>query len=186
MIRTLAVPGASREGFLSRERLGAGKPSAAAFAERYPYPALYVVDITLGAPGEASESDATTQDGPRLMTMLGKGQNAFRYLHEVGFLVKRPGNPFPNFVSVGRASNNDLVVAVESVSKFHCYFTAESGRWSLTDYRSTNGTELNGRRLEPARPAPVTDGDRIRLGENVVALFLEPASLWRELGGPTR
>lgn len=184
-IQTFAVPGASKEGFVSEAalRAAAGNQSAASFAKAYPFPALYVVDISVGAPGSAGDRDATVQAGPQLMTMLKSQKSAFRYLHETGFLVKRPGNPFPRFVSLGRAANNDLVFAVDSVSKFHAYFTLEAGRWSITDYRSTNGTELNGRRLEPTVAAPVKDGDRIRVGEHVTVQFLEPLSLHAKLEG---
>jgi len=182
-IQTLAVPGASKEGFLSREALGAQAraQSAAVFAEVYAYPALYVVDIAVGGPQAAGDSDATVKAGPRLVTLIQKGANALRYLHEIGFLVKRPGNPFPQFVSVGRAANNDLVFAVDSVSKFHGYFTVDAGQWAITDFRSTNGTELNGKKLEPTLATPVKSGDRIRFGEHLCAEFLDPVSLHGKL-----
>ena len=184
-IQTLAVPGASKEGFLSRVALAAQARAQTAdvFTKVYAFPALHVIDITVGDPKSPGERDATVRAGPQLLTMLKGGANAFRYLHEIGFLVKRPGNPFPQFISVGRAANNDLVFAVDSVSKFHGYFTAVDGRWALTDFRSTNGTEVNGRRVEPNVATPVKDGDRIRFGEHVCSEFLEPASLYKKLRG---
>jgi len=184
-IQTLTVPGASKEGFLSREALGAQARAqdAAVFAKVYAYPALYVVDIAVGGPQAKGAADETVPAGPQLVTMIQKGANALRYLYEIGFLVKRPGNPFPQFVSVGRAANNDLVFAVDSVSKFHGYFTVDAGQWAITDFRSTNGTELNGKRLEPNVATPVKSGDRIRFGEHVSAEFLDPASLHGKLRG---
>ncbi len=177
------MPGATKEGFLSRDALAAQARAQTedVFAKVYAFPALFVVDITVGAPGASGARDATVQAGPQLMTMLGGSMNAFRYLHEVGFLVKRPGNPFPQFISVGRAANNDLVFAVDSVSKFHGYFTLDDGRWAITDFRSTNGTELNGKRIEPTIPTPVADRARLRFGEHVVVEFLEPRSLYARL-----
>jgi hypothetical protein len=182
-IQTLAVAGASKEGFLSREALGAqARPQAAlAFAKLYSFPALYVVDVALGGPQSKDAADTTARDGPQLMTLMKQGGKALRYLYEVGFLVKRPGNPFPQFVSVGRAPNNDLVLAVDSVSKFHCYFTEDRGAWAVTDYRSTNGTELNGKRIEPAVATALKSGDRLRIGRHVCAEFLEPAALHARL-----
>jgi pSer/pThr/pTyr-binding forkhead associated (FHA) protein len=117
------------------------------------------------------------------MTMFRSNAAAFRYLRQVGFLVKRPGTPFPQFVSVGRAANNDIVFGVDSVSKFHAYFTSEGGSWAITDYRSTNGTHLNGRRIQPNKPTPIKDGDRVRFGEHVSVQFLESASLYAKLNG---
>jgi pSer/pThr/pTyr-binding forkhead associated (FHA) protein len=184
-IQTLAVPGASKEGFVSRDALGvlARAQPAAAFARQYGFPALYIFDIAPSGTASGASADETVRDGPQLMTLMQKGGNALRYLYEVGFLVKRPGNPFPQFVSVGRAANNDLVFAIDSVSKFHGYFTYDGGEWALTDYRSTNGTELNGKKLEPAVATPVKSGDRIRIGTHLCAEFLDPASLHAKLCG---
>jgi hypothetical protein len=170
---------------MSKEVLGAQAraQNADTFRKVYAFPALHVVDITVGAPDPKTDRDPTVQAPSSLVTMIKTGASAFRYLHETGFLVKRPGNPFPQFISVGRAGNNDIVLSVESVSKFHCYFTIEGDAWFLTDFRSTNGTELNGKRLEPTVATRVKDGDRIRFGEHVVALFLEPGSLYAKLRG---
>jgi hypothetical protein len=182
-IQTLALPGASKEGFLSREVLEAQARAQTAdtFQKVYAFPALHVVDITMGAPDSKGDRDRTMQAGGQLLTLLKGNASAFRYLHETSFLVKRPGNPFPQFISVGRAANNDIVFAVDSVSKFHGYFTIDADRWFVTDFRSTNGTEVNSKRIEPTVPTLVNDGDRIRFGEHVVALFLEPASLHAKL-----
>jgi hypothetical protein len=182
MIQTVSIAGASKEGLLSSDALTtqARSQSRETFAAAYAFPALYVVDISFGAP---EEKEATHPTPPRLMTVLRSAPTGIRYLNQIGFLVKRPGNPFPQFVSAGRAANNDIVFAIDSVSKFHAYFTNERERWQLTDYRSTHGTFLNGVRIEPNRPAPLGDGDRVRLGEHVTVQFLEPASLYAKLKG---
>lgn len=135
-IQTLAVAGASKAGFLSRDALGAQARTQAVdvFAKVYAYPALYVVDITVGAPEASNERDPTVRAAPQLVTMLSKRANAFRYLHEIGFPGQTAGQPFPQFVSVGRAANNDLVFAMDSVSKFHATSrsTRASGRSPTT------------------------------------------------------
>ena len=170
---------------MSRDALGAQArgQAAGAFARLYAFPALFIVDVAFDGAAPGAGDDETVRDGARLMTQVHKGASALRYLHEIGFLVKRPGNPFPQFVSLGRAANNDLVFAVESVSKFHGYFTNDGGAWAVTDYRSTNGTELNGRKLEPAVATPVKSGDRIRFGTQLHAEFLDPVSLHAKLCG---
>lgn len=183
-ILTLALPGVSKEGFAPQEavRQSAARLGAEAFREAYPAPALVVVEVTLGPDAPAGgDADATVRSGPQLMTLMQHGASAFRYMDQVAFLVKRPGNAFPQFVSVGRAANNDLVIAVERVSKFHAYFTNEGGRWSITDYRSTNGTKLNGEKLEPNQPHAVTTGDTVEFGDQVELRFLEPAALYKSL-----
>jgi hypothetical protein len=60
-------------------------------------------------------------------------------------LVKAPGNPFPERISVGRAPNCDIVLRDPSVSKLHGHFrdiTPDSA--VFTDAKSANGTRLNG------------------------------------------
>jgi hypothetical protein len=193
MIQTLALPGASPEGLLTKEALQAQALSQTAevFGKTWAYPALYVYDLTVedstgakpgpGQPAARAKADQTSRPGVSLMTMAIKSASALRYLHLIGFLVKRPGNPFPQFVSLGRAPNNDIVFSEDSISKFHGYFTGQQGQWAVTDFRSTNGSELNGKRLAPAVATPIKNGDRIRFGGLVCVEFLEPASLYAKL-----
>ena len=106
------------------------------------------------------------------------------YAKKVCFLKKRPGNPFPNMVSIGRAMNNDIAIVLETVSKVHAYFLNEGPeRWSLIDHRSKNGTLLNNKALEPSKNHPVRDGDTIRIGLEVMATFYGPKSFYTRLRG---
>jgi hypothetical protein len=172
-ILNLTIPGSDDRGFVSMADLRheASRRNAAEFQKRYPAPALYVSEVGEG------EGSGKEHSGVQLLTMLNKGTSALRYLDQVGFLVKRPGNPFPNFVSVGRAANNDLVIGVETISKLHAYFTYEDGAWNLTDYRSTNGTRLNGSPIEAGTAVRLRDGDQLLVGKEVTAIFMTPASL---------
>jgi hypothetical protein len=87
-------------------------------------------------------------------------------------------NPFA-FVSVGRAVNNDIVLAAQTVSKFHAYFVQApgGGGYGLVDAGSTMGTFLETKKLAArAAPTPVTDGSLIKFGEVLTARFLQPGS----------
>lgn len=67
-----------------------------------------------------------------------------------------------NARTVGRATGADFIVDAALVSRVHCRVTAlPSGELEVTDLESTNGTFVNGKRVEQARLAP---GDRIQLG----------------------
>ena len=182
-IQITRISGCSDEGFLSFRalRTQARKQELEAFTAGYSAPALLVVDVIAGAP--TGDPEATVRAGDSFKALLDKESSAYRYLNEVGFLVKRPGNPFATFVALGRAANNDLVLALETVSKFHCYFTCEDGRWSVTDQNSTNGTEVNGRALEPGTAQALEDGDRIRLGDEITVVFLTPEALYARARG---
>ncbi|MDD5484112.1 MAG: FHA domain-containing protein [Kiritimatiellae bacterium] len=45
--------------------------------------------------------------------------------------------------TIGRASNNDIVVQDEAVSSQHCYIARRGNTFILHDLNSTNGTTLN-------------------------------------------
>ena len=63
---------------------------------------------------------------------------------------------------LGRSKECDVQVPDANVSRRHAELREEGGSWWLVDLDSTNGTELNGKRVQRAK---LTDGDRIRLGE---------------------
>lgn len=69
-------------------------------------------------------------------------------------------------VVVGRSRECDVQVDDANASRRHCEIVQDGGdTWEVVDLGSTNGTELNGRRV--AR-APLADGDRIRIGETEI------------------
>ena len=64
--------------------------------------------------------------------------------------------------TVGRATGADFIVEAPLVSRVHCRLTAlPDGGLELHDLDSTNGTFLNGARVQTARVSP---GDRIGVG----------------------
>jgi len=196
----MAVPAPSRdaEGFVTLEALRAyGRSvSTEAFAAQFPAPALQVTAVEAkrlgGGPQEPTVVERSIrptivseeeEDVPsrRRTQRFGTETGATRYQKKVAFLVKRPGNPFPQMISVGRAMNNDVALMLGSVSKMHGFFMLEGQTWSFTDRRSTNGTTLNGTRLEPDKKYPIKDGETLRIGLELVATFLVPQSLYLRL-----
>lgn len=116
-----------------------------------------------------------------------KGQRsiAARGQELVALVRKRPGsNAFTNMITVGRATNNDIVVPHAAVSKLHAYFALDPGRpLALVDSGSRFGTFVDGARLEPrSERRPLADGARIRFGR-VEATFRLPAGLRATLLG---
>jgi hypothetical protein len=73
-------------------------------------------------------------------------------------------------VNIGRADYNDLVLADESVSSQHAKLTRREGIWILTDLGSTNGTLVDGERIE--EDTPLAPGCFVRFGD--VQLVFEP------------
>ena len=88
---------------------------------------------------------------------------------------KRPGNPFPERLGIGRAPNCDIVLRLSFVSKLHAHLVVEEGQpLRLVDVESANGTSVNGRRVTPNRPVDVKVGDRVQFG--ALALVLVDAA----------
>lgn len=93
-------------------------------------------------------------------------------------LRKTERNPFPA-ISIGRARNNDVRVTDPRVSKVHAYLTRpvdSTGPWTIRDAGSTNGTFVNGRRVENAESYRLTPGDEVRIGL-LETVFLDPEAL---------
>jgi ABC transport system ATP-binding/permease protein len=66
-----------------------------------------------------------------------------------------------NVKTVGRAPRADFVVDAALVSRLHCRLTAGAAEIEATDLKSTNGTYVNGARVDRAT---LRDGDRLRVG----------------------
>jgi pSer/pThr/pTyr-binding forkhead associated (FHA) protein len=65
--------------------------------------------------------------------------------------------------TIGRATGADFIVDAALVSRVHCRLTAlAGGELEITDLESTNGTYVNGERIETARR--LSPGDRLLVG----------------------
>jgi PAS domain S-box-containing protein len=65
-------------------------------------------------------------------------------------------------ITIGRASQNDLVLEDPKVSRSHAQVYFKEGRYIIEDLGSTNGVYIDGKRVEKAELEP---GSRITLGE---------------------
>jgi len=70
-------------------------------------------------------------------------------------------------ITVGKAEENDIVLADDTVSRNHCEFTVEPDGVHVRDLNSTNGVRLEGTRIKDAVLSP---GAVVRIGEVDVAL----------------
>jgi FHA domain-containing protein len=68
---------------------------------------------------------------------------------------------FERRVVLGRSKECDIQVPDANVSRRHAELRQEGSAWWLVDLESTNGTELNGKRVQRAK---LSDGDTITLG----------------------
>jgi len=84
----------------------------------------------------------------------------------------------PRF-TIGRSSDNDLVLPQMNISRAHAEILVEGEQYTLRDLGSRHGTLVNGTRIDRVRLA---DGDRIQLGgQHGQALTFHPGDLLQSL-----
>jgi hypothetical protein len=64
-------------------------------------------------------------------------------------------------VTVGRVKENDICIPSQMVSRHHGKFTFEKGVWIYTDLKSSNGSRVNGKRVDRVG---LQSGDVVDLG----------------------
>jgi hypothetical protein len=77
----------------------------------------------------------------------------------------------PAGATMGRSRQCDVMVDDANVSRTHAEVRPRGGSWVLTDLGSTNGSRLNGRRVEGSEV--LKPGDEIELGTTLLTFELE-------------
>lgn len=88
---------------------------------------------------------------------------------------------------IGRGGDCQLRLEHERVSRRHAVIQWDGYQARVMDLGSTNGTALNGKRLEPQRHYPFGPGDRLEIGSPEVVLeaaLEEPISSTIDVQGP--
>jgi FOG: FHA domain len=83
-------------------------------------------------------------------------------------LVRTDGTPAVQFdlggalITIGRASDNDVILDDPLVSRHQCQLKLQHGAYSFADLGSRNGSYVNGQQVSEVALGP---GDRIRVGD---------------------
>lgn len=75
-------------------------------------------------------------------------------------------------VTIGRSPECDFTLANHTVSARHGRLNFHLNQWWYEDLKSTNGSFLQGMRIE--EPIVVKDGDEIAFGDVYVSIFIKP------------
>jgi pSer/pThr/pTyr-binding forkhead associated (FHA) protein len=90
---------------------------------------------------------------------------------------KYQGGEFPltpnSEIIVGRASELDMVLVEDMVSRRHAKIMVSADQVSIQDLGSTNGTFVNGERI---KRAALNDGDRVLIGTSIIKLVTSDAA----------
>jgi pSer/pThr/pTyr-binding forkhead associated (FHA) protein len=95
-----------------------------------------------------------------------------RLVHSYGTPEEREFPLVAPTATIGRETINEIVFDDPEISRRHTRVTQLAGRFIIEDLGSTNGTFLNGRRINT--PAPLANGDVIDLGGSVRLTYLGP------------
>ena len=90
------------------------------------------------------------------VTLMERGGESRRLTFDKGEIV------------VGRVQGNDIILSKGNVSKRHCRIAVKDGRVVAVDLESTNGTYVNGRRINA--PQPVRPTDRVYIGDFILQI----------------
>jgi hypothetical protein len=94
--------------------------------------------------------------------------------------VKTKRNPY-HLIYIGRASNCDIILAHDSVSKLHASLSVKGTDVAeISDVGSRNGTFLGGERLKQGQAAQLRAGDELAIGR-IPFQFLDPGRLYELL-----
>jgi hypothetical protein len=98
-------------------------------------------------------------------------------------ILKQANSAPTNMICVGRAANNDIVLANNTVSKLHTYFlVSEKGdSYDIVDANSTNGTVVNNKQLVAYKNQPLLNRDNIQFGPSIQMVYLTPEGFYELL-----
>ena len=83
-------------------------------------------------------------------------------------MAPNPNHPTPSATwLIGSGQNCSVVVEQPTVSARHCRLSVVGGKFILEDLASTNGTFVNGYRMQAHTPVEVSEADTVLLGPNV-------------------
>lgn len=86
-----------------------------------------------------------------------------------------------NSFTIGRVDGNDMIMPDYAISKQHAILEIKRGNYAIMDCGSTNGTMVNGKRLDK-KPVNLRDGNVVGFARYEFT-FLFPESLYDMLSG---
>jgi len=129
----------------------------------------------------ASDQSSATRWATDLRTSVADGlQRALaridQWLRKPPMQLTLPAGSQARFI-IGREPACDMTLLDQTVSRWHASLKREDDGWLLTDLGSTNGTRLNGWRVNV--PIVVSPGDLVSFGAATFVLTERPAQVRR-------
>src|SRR2546425_9115864 len=84
-------------------------------------------------------------------------------------------------VTIGRKEGNTIRLTERNVSRKHAKLLKSNGAVYIEDLQSYNGIKINGEKI--AGRAPITEGDRIQIGDYQLSLKVDKTAAPEEVKG---
>jgi pSer/pThr/pTyr-binding forkhead associated (FHA) protein len=141
------------------------------FVARSPHP--FLIQLTESQPQPSGD----------VLTLLPDLETATGEAVAVHSLTKREGSnkPFGFMITLGRATNSDVIIEHPAVSSFHLYFRQLGDTWQVADANSSFGTRVDGNPLPVERGRKILPGASIVLADRVSLEVMTAAEVWDHL-----
>jgi hypothetical protein len=166
--------------------LAARAASRDEFVRRCPHPFLLALSGTAAeqqvpAPTRPMRTMRLPNAAVLASAMMAERRRMAQQIGRVVLAIRKRQSSYPHMITVGRAPNNDVVIADGLVSKFHAWFRVSDGNIALADAGSANGTRVNELALVAnAEPTLLSPGDKIVFGA-LAFRFVDAAGAWAAL-----
>jgi hypothetical protein len=86
-------------------------------------------------------------------------------------------------IRVGRAPTNDIILPSSSVSRLHAQLIPikDTGHYQLVDMFASNGTFLNGEKIDHFQKPQVNDRDQVGFGPKYLLIYYSPPAFYELL-----
>lgn len=118
----------------------------------------------LPTPSRHTLSPMEPEDTPQRLEPSGSAPAGYR------LVIETPGYETTEValaqaqITLGRDSDNDIVLPAEGVSRYHARLQATTTGWSIVDLGGVNGTRINGERIQVGRTVAIYPDDTIQVG----------------------
>jgi hypothetical protein len=136
-----------------------------AFRRLHPWASL----VALGMAGDLNDRQTS---GTSIINLADSVLERGRIAGRVFPLVKSRDSP-RGPISVGRTSENDIVIPEYSVSRAHCIIALVNEVYRITDLGSANGTLVDGVEIGTRMPHRLAGGEILTMGR-LMLYFLPP------------
>ncbi|RME02396.1 MAG: FHA domain-containing protein [Planctomycetota bacterium] len=148
------------------------------FLKEYPGPLLVTDEEVEEA---ESELPSRTDDISNLVAEVLRAPHkiADPSVRKVIAVRKNSQDSYEKMITLGRTDNNDIVLKLPYISKFHAYFLKlPDGRYAISDAESFNKTMVNDQELKPHEKRQLEFGDRITIGNKLSCTYFPPRAFY--------